>query len=182
MFDLFRSRENGMRIMLSVMGGLLGRSMLTYLIPNYNSGGSSNDYVVAEVGKDPITYQEVQQLVQSSLRGRQIPAELLPTYVPQLIDSMINERALEYEAERLGFEVTDAQIADAIKQYVPNLFQDGKFVGKDAYAALLGQQNLTIPEFERNIRRQLLITRLRNVALEGTIVTPAEIEQEYQKK
>jgi peptidyl-prolyl cis-trans isomerase D len=182
MFDLFRSREKGMRIMLGVMGGLLGLSMLTYLIPNYNSGGSSNDYVVAEVGKDPITYQEVQQLVQSSLRGRQIPAELLPTYVPQLIDSMINERALEYEAERLGFEVTDAQIADAIKQYVPNLFQDGKFVGKEAYAALLGQQNLTIPEFERNIRRQLLITRLRNVALEGTIVTPAEIEQEYQKK
>jgi peptidyl-prolyl cis-trans isomerase D len=171
-----------MRIMLGVMGGMLGLSMLTYLIPNYNTGGSSNDYVVAEVGKDPITYQEVQQLVQSSLRGRQIPPELLPTYVPQLIDSMINERALEYEAERLGFEVTDAQIADAIKQYVPNLFQDGKFVGKDAYAALLGQQNLTIPEFERNIRRQLLITRLRNVALEGTIVTPAEIEQEYQKK
>jgi peptidyl-prolyl cis-trans isomerase D len=182
MFDLFRSRDKAMRIMLGVMGGLLGLSMLTYLIPNYSSGGSSNDFVVAEVGKDPITLQEVQQLVQSSMRGRQIPPEILPTYVPQLVDNMISERAMQYEAERLGFEVTDAQIADAIKQYVPNLFQDGRFVGKEAYAALLSQQNMTIPEFEQNVRRQLLITRLRNVALEGTVVTPQEIEQEYKKK
>jgi peptidyl-prolyl cis-trans isomerase D len=182
MFDLFRSREKGMRIMLGVMGGLLGLSMLTYLIPSYNSGGSANDYVVAEVGKEPITLQEVQQLVQASMRGRQIPAEILPTYVPQLVDNLINERALAYEAERLGFQVTDAQIADAIKQYVPNLFQDGKFVGKEAYAAILGQQNMTIPEFEANVRRQLLITRLRDIAVEGTVVTPQEIEAEYKKK
>jgi peptidyl-prolyl cis-trans isomerase D len=183
MFDLFRSREKGMRIMLGVMGGLLGLSMLTYLIPNYNAGGGpSGDSIVADIGKDPITTQEVQQLVQSSLRGRQIPPEIIPTYVPQLVDNLISERALQYEAERLGFEVTDAQIADAIKQYVPNLFQDGRFVGKEAYAALLSQQNMTIPEFEQNVRRQLLITRLRNVALEGTVVTPQEIEQEYKKK
>ena len=183
MFDLFRSREKGMRIMLGVMGGMLGLSMLTYLIPNYNSGGSSsNDYIVAEIGKDPVTLQEVQQLVQASMRGRQIPPEIMPTYVPQLVDNLITERALQYEAERLGFEVTDAQIADAIKQYVPNLFQDGRFVGKEAYAALLSQQNMTIPEFERNVRRQLLITRLRNIALEGTVVTPQEIEAEYKKK
>jgi peptidyl-prolyl cis-trans isomerase D len=172
-----------MRIMLGVMGGMLGLSMLTYLIPNYNSGGSSaNDYIVAEIGKDPVTLQEVQQLVQASMRGRQIPPEIMPTYVPQLVDNLITERALQYEAERLGFEVTDAQIADAIKQYVPNLFQDGRFVGKEAYAALLSQQNMTIPEFERNVRRQLLITRLRNIALEGTVVTPQEIEAEYKKK
>jgi peptidyl-prolyl cis-trans isomerase D len=183
MFDLFRSREKGMRIMLGVMGGMLGLSMLTYLIPNYNSGGgSSSDFVVAEVGKQPITIQEVQQILNSAMRGRQVPPELLPSYVPQVVENMITEHALEYEAERLGFEVTDSQMVDAIKQYVPNLFQDGRFVGKEAYAALLAQQNLSIPEFERTIRRQLLITRLRDVALEGTVVTPQEIEQEYKRK
>jgi peptidyl-prolyl cis-trans isomerase D len=182
MFDLFRSRDKAMRIMLGVMGGLLGLSMLTYLIPSYNTGGSAGDNVVAEVGKEPVTLQEVQQLVQATMRGGQIPAQILPTYVPQLVDNMITERALQYEAERLGFQVTDAQIADAIKQYIPNLFQDGRFVGKDAYAALLSQQNMTIPEFEATVRRQLLITRLRDVALEGTIVTPQEIEQEFKRK
>src|ERR1051326_8360129 len=32
------------------------------------------------------------------------------------------------------------------------------------------------------MRRQLLVNRLRNIAQEGTIVTPQEIEQEYRKK
>ena len=33
-----------------------------------------------------------------------------------------------------------------------------------------------------DLRRQILITRLREVAIEGTIVTPLEIEQAYRKK
>src|SRR5436305_12471698 len=149
MFDLFRSRDKAVRILLGALLVVVGLSMLTYLIPTYNTGGSSaNDVVVAEIGKDAITLPEVQRVVQNAMRGRQMPPEILPSYVPQMIDNMINERALAYDAERLGFEVTDAQIGDAIRLYVPNLFQDGKFVGKEAYASLLSQQNLTIPEFE----------------------------------
>jgi peptidyl-prolyl cis-trans isomerase D len=182
MFDLFRSRDKAVRYLLTALLVVVGFSMLTYLIPSYGTGGSTNDVVVAEIGKDTITLPEIQRIVQNTMRGRQMPAEILPTYVPQMVDSLINERALAYEAERLGFEVTEDQIADAIRNYVPNLFQDGKFLGKDAYASLLAQQNMTIPEFEGEMRRQLLITRLRDVALEGTIVTPQEIEQEFKKK
>ncbi len=182
MFDLFRSRDKAVRILLGALLVLVGFSMLTYLVPSYNTGASANDVVVAEVGKEAITLPEIQRLIQNTMRGRQLPPEILPSYVPQMVDNMINERALAYEAERLGFEVTDAQIAEAIRTYVPNLFQDGKFLGKEAYASLLGQQNLTIPEFENDMRRQMLIARLRAVALEGTVVTPQEIEQEYRKR
>jgi len=182
MFDLFRSRDKAVRILLGALLVVVGFSMLTYLVPSYNSGASANDVVVAEVGKESITLPEIQRLIQNTMRGRQLPPEILPTYVPQMVENMINERALAYEAERLGFEVTDAQIAEAIRTYVPNLFQDGKFLGKDAYASLLSQQNLTIPEFESDMRRQMLIARLRAVALEGTVVTPQEIEQEYRKR
>jgi peptidyl-prolyl cis-trans isomerase D len=182
MFDLFRSRDKAVRILLGALLVIVGLSMLTYLIPSYGDAAASNDVVIAEVGKSKITLPEIQRIVQNTMRGRQIPAEVLPVYVPQMIDNMINERALAYEAERLGFEVTNEQIGDAIRTYIPSLFQDGKFLGKEAYAAMLAQQNMTIPEFETEMRRQLLITRLRNVALEGTIVTPQEIEQEYKKK
>ena len=47
---------------------------------------------------------------------------------------------------------------------------------------MLAQQDMTIDEFEADLKRQMLITRLRDVAIEGTIVTPPEIEQEYRKK
>src|ERR1051326_620606 len=182
MFDLFRSRDKAVRILLGALLVLVGFSMLTYRVPSYNSGASANDVVVAEVGKEAITLPEIQRLIQNTMRGRQMPPEILPTYVPQMVENMINERALAFEAERLGFEVTDAQIAEAIRTYVPNLFQDGRFLGKEAYASMLAQQNLTIPEFEADRTRQMLIARVRAVALEGTIVTPQEIEQEYRKK
>jgi len=182
MFDLFRSREKSVRILLGALLVLVGLSMLTYLIPSYNSGGSSTDVVVAEVGGEAITLPQIQRIVQTQLRGRNMPPEVVPAYVPQLIDSVINEHALAYQAQKMGFEVTDAQVGDAVRTYIPNLFQDGKFVGKEAYAAVLAQQNLSIAEFETEMRRQLLITRLRDVAVQGVVVTPQEIEAEFKKR
>ncbi len=183
MFDLFRSREKAVRILLGALLVLVGFSMLTYLVPNYNTGSSTgDDTVVAEVNKEPVTQLEVQRILQNTLRGGQIPPAIIPTYLPQLVNNVVTERALVYEAERLGFQVTDAQIADAIRQYLPQLFQDGKFAGKDAYAQFLAQQNMTIPEFEADMRRQLLVTRMREVAVQGVVVTPQEIEQEYRRK
>ena len=157
-------------------------SMLTYLVPSYNMGGGGSDQVVAQIGKDAITVPDVQQVVQMNMRGRQMPAELMPHYVPQFINSMVTERAMAYEAKRLGFKVSDEDLANGIRQTIPQLFQDGKFAGKDAYASVLAQQNMTIPQFEEDMARQMLVTKLRNVAMEGTVVTPQEIEQEYKHR
>jgi peptidyl-prolyl cis-trans isomerase D len=183
MFDLFRSRDKAVRILLGGILVLVSLSMLTYLIPSYNSGGAdASDMVVATVGKDVITVPEVNKVIQVTMRGRQIPPSVLPSYIPQLVDQMVMDRALAYEAERLGFQVSDAELRDAIQQMMPDLFPDGKFVGREAYASFLAQQNVRIEEFEADVRRQMLLTRLRDVALEGTVVTPGEIEQEYRRK
>src|SRR5215468_11071451 len=126
MFDLFRSREKAVRIMLGGLLLVVAISMLTYLIPNYNTGGGTgNEMVVAEVGKETITLPEVQRLVQMTMRNRQLPPEILPNYLPQMIDQMITDRAMYLEAKDLGYQVTDAEVADTIRQMVPNLFPDG---------------------------------------------------------
>src|SRR5215470_16950743 len=119
MFDLFRSRDKAVRIGLGVLLGLVALSMLTYLIPSYNTGYDTSDAVLAEVGGQPITLPEVQRMIQNSVRGRQLPPDILPNFIPQMVDNLITERALAYEAQRLGFQVTDAQLADAIRQQVP---------------------------------------------------------------
>jgi peptidyl-prolyl cis-trans isomerase D len=183
MFDLFRSREKSVRILLGALLLLVALSMLTYLVPNYGSGdGSASDVVVAEIGKDPITIVDVQRTIQATMKGRQIPPEVLGTLVPEMVEGMINERALAYEAERLGYQVTDADIAQAIQAMIPNLFQDGKFVGKETYAAMLAQQNLTIAEFERELKRSMMISRLRQLARESVVISPQEIEQEFRRR
>ena len=183
MFDLFRSRDKIVRIMLGGLLLVVALSMLTYLVPSYNmGGGGASDTVVAEIGKETITVPEVQQIVQMNMRGRQLPAELMPHYVPQFINSMVTERALAFEAKELGFKVSDEDLAAGIRQTIPQLFQDGKFAGKEAYAQVLAQQNMTIEQFESDMARQLLVTKMRNVALEGTVVTPQEIEREYARR
>ena len=182
MFDLFRSRDKMVRILLGALLGVVALSMLTYLVPNYNTGSSTSDVVVAEIGKDTITLPEMQRVIQATIRGRQLPAEILPTYIPQMVDQMVTERAMAMEAERLGYQVSDADVADSIRQMVPSLFPDGKFVGKETYAAMLAQQNMTIDQFEADLKRQVAISRFRDIAMEGTIVTPAEIEAAFRKK
>jgi peptidyl-prolyl cis-trans isomerase D len=182
MFDLFRSRDKAVRILLGALLLMVAISMLAYLVPNYGTGSSSADMVLAEVGSEVITITDAQKVVQGAMRNRQLPPEILPNYVPQMVDQMITERAMAYEAERLGFQVSDADVADTIRQLVPSLYQDGKFVGRDAYANMLAGQSLTIEQFENDLRRQVLITRLRDVALEGQVVNPLEIEQSFRKK
>lgn len=181
MFDLFRSRDKIVRVMLGALLVVVALSMLTYLIPSYGGGGAG-DTVVAEIGKDTLSLPEVHKALQANLRGRQVPPDMIPHMVPQIIDSLITERAIAFEAQRLGFQVDDTDIANTIRNMIPQLFPDGKFVGKEAYAGMLAQQNMTIPEFEAEIARGILVNRLRDLVLQGVIITPAEIEQEYRRR
>ena len=183
MFDLFRSREKSVRILLGALLLLVALSMLTYLVPNYGTNGPARaDQVVASVGGTDLTVGEVQHMIQNAMKGRQLPPQLISTYIPQMVDQMVSDRALTYEAERLGLSVSDQDLRDSIQQILPNLFPDGKFVGKEIYAQVLAQQDLNMQQFEADLRRQVLITKLRDIAIEGTIVTPGEIENTYRQK
>ncbi len=182
MFDLFRSRAKAVRYLLGGMLMLVAISMVITLIPGFNAGGPQQDQVVAEIGKEAVTSRDVQQRIQMVSRGRNLPREMMPMFVPQLIDSLITEHAMIYEAQRLGFKVTPDDLARGLRTLVPQLFQGGQFVGKDTYAALLAQQNLTIPEFEANVRNEMLVSKLQDMVAQGVVVTPAEIQSEFQRR
>jgi hypothetical protein len=107
MFDLFRSRDTAVRIVLGALMLLVAASMLLYLVPGGPSvcGTRSDDgQIAAEVGGDKITVQEVNARVQSALRNQHIPERLLYVYIPRIVDGLVRERAMAYEARRLGFE------------------------------------------------------------------------------
>ncbi|MGP8243797.1 MAG: peptidylprolyl isomerase [Bryobacteraceae bacterium] len=182
MFDLFRSRDKSVRILLGALLVLVALSMLTYLVPSYNTGGSSSDAIVADVGDQTVTMTDVEHAIQNALRGKQMPPEMVATYIPQIVQQMVTDKALAYEARKLGFVASDSDLRTYIQQMAPSLFPDGKFVGKDAYGAMLAEQGMTIPQFEESARRDILRSRLQEVAVEGTIVTPTEIEQAFKDK
>src|ERR1035438_628639 len=111
MFDLCRSRDKAVRILLGGLLLVVAFSMLTYLVPSYNTGSTGSDMVIAEIGKDSITLAEAQRLVQATVRGRQLPVDILPTYIPQMVDQMVTERAMALEAERLGLQRSEERRA-----------------------------------------------------------------------
>ncbi len=182
MFDLFRSRAKAVRYLLGGLLMVVALSMVVTLIPGWGSMPVGEEQVVAEIGDEALTQREVQLQLQAAMRNKAFPSALAYIYVPQMIDQMITERVLAYQAERIGFRVSEADLAQTIRSMIPQLYQDGKFVGRQAYADFLAQQNLTIPQFEANVRKQMLLTKLRNLAGEGVVVTPGEIGEEYRRR
>jgi peptidyl-prolyl cis-trans isomerase D len=179
MFDLFRSRAKAVRILLGALLVLVALSMVTYLIPGVGMNTGSGGMVVAEFGKETLTMPEVQRVIQAELRGQNIPPQMASVFVPQYVDQIITEYAMAYQAERMGFRVSEADLVNAIRQIIPQLFDGDKFVGREAYAAVLAQQNLTIPQFESAIRKQLLMDAMRRMVIESVAVSPQEIAQEF---
>jgi peptidyl-prolyl cis-trans isomerase D len=187
--DLFRGRGKLVLIVLAIVLGivlvgvlLVSLSMLMYLVPSYNPGTSGAGSIVAEVAGHYINTSDVKQLIEQTLKGRQLPPEVLPQYIPKLVDAMIADRALEYQAGKLGIRVTDRDVAAATRELLPESFPDGRFAGKEAYAALLAERNMTISQFETEVRRMILIHRLKDPAIEGPFVSEPEIQRAYQER
>ena len=178
MFDLFRSRAKAVKIVLGALLTIVALSMLVYLIPGAGMpSGDSSDQVVAEIGKEPVTVQQVDMQIRNQLQGAKIPPDLAATYVPQLIDEAIAARAMAYEAQQLGFQVSDNDLAYTIRS-----LQFGS-LPPDQYKQYVEQQfNMSVPEFENNLRLNSFQDALQSLALEGSVVTAKEVENAYKNQ
>jgi len=178
MFDLFRSRAKAVRILLGVMLGMVALSMLVYLIPGAGTPTiDRNDQIVAEIGKDAVTLQDVEMQIQQQLKSNRIPPDLVQVIIPQQVDQMIEERALAYQAHQLGFEVSDQALASTIRST-----QFGSLTPQQYRDAIEQQMGKTVSQFENDIRSGLALNALESLAIEGSIVSPADVEAEYRRR
>ena len=182
MFDLFRSSD---KIKKYILGGLLtlvALSMITYLIPNYNTGTTNaNNPTLADIGGRKITALDAQQLFQKYSQGR-IPPELLEIYLPQFVDQKISQRAALYEANRLGITATDDEALSSMVSNYPQYFPGGSLASKEQFEAALAQQGLTLQDVVDEARDSVIMRKLQSAVLGSVVVTPKEIEDEFRKK
>jgi peptidyl-prolyl cis-trans isomerase D len=179
MFDLFRSRAKAVRIMLGAMLAIVAVSMLLYLIPGtgITAADSGNDQVVAEIGKSTVTVGEVQQQLKNALQNQRLPPAYAATYIPQLVDKAIGERAVAYEAEQLGFRISDRDLATDLRRY------PFASLPPDQYQQYVEQNfGITVPDFEDNVRLKSYEDAIQLIVNEGIIVTPAEAQAEYRRR
>jgi|SRR5579864_228385 len=173
----------GKRILFGAAGLVLGGSMLLYLVPQGPATGEVSTDTVAKVGDESVTVQDIQQQLSQVERGNQVPPAFRGFYAQQILQGLIFQKEIEYEAKRLGITVSDQERADRIKLYLPMAFSGGSFVGMDQYASLVQQRTqLTVQDFEERIRQELLVEKFRKLVTDGISVGPAELQDGYRYK
>ena len=176
------SRKTGVRILLGAVVLVLGGSMLLYLVPQTpGTGEASSTDIVAKVGSETVSTAEVRQQLAEIEQRNQVPKQLESLYARQVLNQLIFQKEMEYEAKRLGIRVSDQERADRIRQFLPTAYNGDTFVGMDRYAAeVQARFQLTVPVFEELIRQGLLQDKFRKLVTDGVSVGPSELQDEFK--
>jgi peptidyl-prolyl cis-trans isomerase D len=157
--------------------------MLLYLVPQTPGTGEAATDTVAKVGDQSVTLGEVRQQLAQIEQRNQVPKQLESLYARQILNQLVFEKEIEYEAKRLGITVSDQEWADRIKLYVPTAYVNGTFVGNVRYEAeVQARFQLTSKVFEELIRQGLLEEKFRKRVTDGISVGPNELQDEFRYK
>ena len=147
--------------------------------------------VIARVGDKEIALLDFQQIYTRQLQayrlesGGEISEEMLRSLGidRQILQQMIDGHAALAEAERLGIEVSDAEVRERILT-LPAFQIDGRFIGEASYRQLLLQQRPPISpgQFEEEIRNEILVDRLQTAVTGWMRVSDAEVADEHRRR
>ena len=189
MLDRMRRHKGWLKWSLA----LVVLAFVVFYIPEFmqgNQGVLSQTEPVARVDGEPITIREFNRVLNNRLQqfrssGGNLSEEMLKQLGidRQVLQSLIDERAIEAEARRRGIRVTDAEVRASILR-IPAFQENGQFVGYDRYRAVLRSQRPPIAEdeFEDSMRRQLLAEKLQEAVTGWIQVSDAEADEEYRRR
>ena len=174
MFDLFRSRAKAVRIFLGAILMLVAAAMVITLIPGFGGADfGANAQTLGEVAGNRLRSRRFGNRAAACAARTRRP--LMNALYPVAFQNLVQERALLYEAKKLGFDVSDQELALMIRQ-MPTFSQGGQFIGVDQYRMLLEQNGTNPAQFEANVRKQLITNRLSAIVARSVVVSPAEID------
>ncbi|MEQ1946350.1 MAG: peptidylprolyl isomerase [Bryobacteraceae bacterium] len=182
MFSFFRNQQKMTRYLLGGLMLVLAASMLTYLTNTGLTTTTDGDMTLADVAGTTITTQQAQSSVDRLTRGGQLPPEAMEAYFPQIVQQLVDQKALLHEAERLGLKASDEEVLIALAAAFPQFFQDGKLSNKDQFEAALAQQNLTLQDAADTMREQLMLRKLQNLALSSVVISSGDVDRALLQK
>jgi len=179
------------KLILSAILLIFCGAMVITLIPGGLGSelfGTPSKGVVAKVGGQDITVQEVDREARLMLR-QQLPqgtdaSRFIPMVARSAANRLIAQQAVIVEAERLGLRATTQDVQDELEhgRYAPYLFPGGKFIGEEAYENLLAQNGTTWQEFEKGVRGDILQQKLAALVTAGVTVSDSELQAEFRKR
>ena len=167
------TRKTRTRVLFGIFAFLLGGGMLLYLVPQGPATGEASPETVATVGDQTISAAEIRQQLSEISQRNQIPKQFQSIYTQQILNQLIFEKALEFEAKRLGIRVTDEERAERIRQYLPTAYNGDSFIGYDRYSAEVQSRfQMPVAKFEEVIGQGLLMEKFRKLVTDGISAGP----------
>ena len=176
-------RENTGNWVIKIFLGII---VLVFVFLGVGSMNSTRNNSIATVNDEPITiteYQDAHRNMVEGLRrqfGNNLDDDLLKALnvKQQVLNSLIEQKILDMEADRLDIEVSNAELQDVLMG-ITAFQKDGAF-DMETYKKVLGLNSLNPEMFEELQRRQLQHQKLRQLILGSVTVSDIEAENWYQ--
>ncbi len=187
MLKLFQNRGKTLRWIMGALLFLIAGSMIITLVPSVFSTqqGGADAQVLVEVGDRAVTMADLDAGLRQYARGQAIPPETLAFFASSAVDNLIGERVLMNEADALGLIPSEQELAQWIRDQLPDLlFPDGKYVGAAAYRGFVQQQfQKTIPQFEADLLEEIAVqTRLKRLVTDSVSVSDEEVKRVFHRQ
>jgi peptidyl-prolyl cis-trans isomerase D len=172
------------KTMQIVLWGLVVAFVATIFIA-WGAGSSlqrntTDPNVVAKVGKDNITYSDLDKIYQPQLDrlyntlGEAPSADQIASLKKRSLDSLIENSIMSQTAKKLGISVSDEELAASLQRLSYFKDDNGKF-SKDKYLQVLQANQITPADFEASERSEMLYEKVRSSLADGVLFTSDEL-------
>ncbi len=189
MLDRMRRHKGWLKWSLA----LVVLTFVLFYIPDFltSTTGAAPSDTVATVEGRPITVREFQRRYSAQMQayrqayGAQMSEQLLRQLgiEQQILQQLVDEQAMVAEAGRQGLTANDVEVRERILA-IPAFQENGRFIGEQRYRQMLQMNTnpLTTTEFEDQVRRAIVIEKLRNATTAWMTVGDDDIAQEYKRR
>jgi peptidyl-prolyl cis-trans isomerase D len=185
MLDFMRRQRSALKWVWVILIFIFSVTLVTLYIPFGDLPTLSVTTDVATVGDEAVTAREFQTAYRGyvdRMKG-QITPEMMRAFRfdRQILNDLVRRKVVVEEARRLGLDVTPAEVEQKILEN-PALRENGVFIGRARYSALLAQYNITMEDFERDVANEILMDKLRSFVTASVSVNDKDVEAEYKRR
>src|SRR5215475_7384274 len=185
MLDFMRRQRSSLKWVWVILIFIFSVSLILLYIPAGDLPNVSITNDVASVGSESITAREFQNAYRNyvdRMKG-QITPEMMRAFhfERQILDNLVLRHVVTEESKRLGLDVSSAEIEQKILEN-PVFRENGVFIGRARYEAILAQNNFSMEDFEASVANEILVDKLRSFVTASVNVSDKDVEDEYKRR
>jgi peptidyl-prolyl cis-trans isomerase D len=196
MIRILQQDNKAIKAIFAVIIGLAVVTMVITLVPGiFDNTGAGADTATYATVREPgffnkifgetqtVTQTDVARQAEQQLQQQKLPEFLLSYMEQRAGQALIQQAILKLEGDRLGLQVTDADLARELHQGQLGqiLFPNGKYIGDDEYMNFVQNQlQMRVPEFEALVKKEMEQNRLEALITGGVTVSDNDVRNAYR--